>query len=176
VVTDADTGQPLDAIVTVAGNAQQVSTDPDHGDYYKLLDTGTYTLTFAADGYVPRTVNGVSTVWGVPTVVDVALVSALSEVPARGGDVLRITASPNPFNPRTTLSLTIPDAGPVAVAIYDVQGRLIRRLHTGPLAAGTARIVWDGSNEAGGQAPSGIYFSQVVGGAGRATAKLALVR
>ncbi len=73
VVTDADTGQPLDATVTVTGNDKPVHTDPAHGDYYKLLDTGTYELTFSAPGYVSRTIGGVATTWGTPTVLDVAL-------------------------------------------------------------------------------------------------------
>ncbi len=75
VVTDADTGQPLEATVTVTGNTKSVHTDPAHGDYYKLLDTGTYELTFSADGYVSRTISGVGTTWGTPTVLNVALTS-----------------------------------------------------------------------------------------------------
>jgi hypothetical protein len=73
VVTGSDTGLPLAATVTVVGNAKTVQTDPSHGDYYKLLDTGTYDLTFAADGYITETHYGVSTVWGTPTVLDVDL-------------------------------------------------------------------------------------------------------
>jgi hypothetical protein len=73
VVTGSDTGQPLDATVTVTGNSVSVHTDPSHGDYYKLLDTGTYALTFSSPGYITRTITGVSTTWGTPTVLDVAL-------------------------------------------------------------------------------------------------------
>ena len=73
IVTAAKTGLPLAATVTVAGNEKPVQADPDHGDYYKLLDTGTYDLTFAAEGYVTHTEYGVSTVWGTPTLLDVAL-------------------------------------------------------------------------------------------------------
>ncbi len=73
VVTDSTTGLPLDATITVTGIDKPVHTDPAHGDYYKLLDTGTYEVTFSADGYYPKTVSGVSTIWGVPTVLDAAL-------------------------------------------------------------------------------------------------------
>jgi hypothetical protein len=73
VVTGSDSGLPLAATVTVVGNPKFVSTDPDYGDYYKLLDTGTYDITFAADGYITETHYGVSTVWGTPTVLDVDL-------------------------------------------------------------------------------------------------------
>ncbi|MBK9303358.1 MAG: carboxypeptidase regulatory-like domain-containing protein [bacterium] len=73
VVTGSDTGQPLDATVTVTGNSKVVHTDPSHGDYYKLLATGTYQLTFSAYGYITRTISNVSTTWGTPTVLNVAL-------------------------------------------------------------------------------------------------------
>lgn len=73
VVTGSDSGLPLDATVTVSGISTSVTTDPAHGDYYKLLDSGTYDVTFAAYGYITRTVYGVSTTWGTPTVLDVVL-------------------------------------------------------------------------------------------------------
>jgi len=73
VITGADTGLPLEATVTVVGNAMSVGTDPAHGDYYKLLDTGTYDLTFAAEGYITQTVTEVATTWSTPTVLDVVM-------------------------------------------------------------------------------------------------------
>ncbi len=73
LVTDADTGLPLDATVTVTGNTKTVHTNPAHGDYYKLLDSGLYELTFSAPGYLTKTISDVSTVWGTPTVLDVTL-------------------------------------------------------------------------------------------------------
>lgn len=73
VVTGSDTGLPLDATVTVSGIAKSTSTDPEHGDYYKLLHTGTFDVTFEAEGYITRTITDVYTEWGTPTVLDVAL-------------------------------------------------------------------------------------------------------
>lgn len=73
IVTGSDTGLPLDATITVVGNSMEVHTDPANGDYYKLLDTGTYDITFEAYGYITQTITGVSTVWGTPTVLDVVL-------------------------------------------------------------------------------------------------------
>jgi hypothetical protein len=88
VVTGSDSGLPLDATVTVQGNAMPVHTDPAHGDYYKLLDTGTYTLTFSAQGYLDKTVTGVSTAWGTPTVLDVQM------DPVAHGDVSGTVSGP----------------------------------------------------------------------------------
>ena len=58
-VADARTGEPVYARVTVQNNSHPVYSDPDVGDYHRMLLPGTYSLTFEADGYAPRTVNGV---------------------------------------------------------------------------------------------------------------------
>jgi len=73
IVTDASTGAPVYAKVTVAGNAQPVFTDPDVGDYHRLLLPGTYSLTFSAPGYTSQTVTDVTVAEGPATRVDVAL-------------------------------------------------------------------------------------------------------
>ncbi len=73
VVTGSDTGLPLDAVVTVLGNAKPVATDPAHGDYYKLLATGTYDIIVSADGYISRTFTNVVTNWGTPSVLNAVL-------------------------------------------------------------------------------------------------------
>jgi len=73
IVTGSDTGLPLDATITVVGNDEPVATDPDLGDYYKLLDTGTFDITFSADGYITHTEYGVATTWGTPNVLNVVL-------------------------------------------------------------------------------------------------------
>ena len=72
-VVEQGTNAPLWAEVTVAGNAQPVFTDPDVGDYYRLLLPGTYDLTFTVPGYHPQTVTGVVVGSGAATVVDVVL-------------------------------------------------------------------------------------------------------
>ena len=51
------TGQPLDAVITVQGNDKSVHTDPDVGDYHRLLLPGNYTITASAYGYIPQTVQ-----------------------------------------------------------------------------------------------------------------------
>jgi hypothetical protein len=74
IVTDALTGQPVDARVTVQGNAQPVFTDPDVGDYHRMLLPGVYTLTVQAEGYHPRTFTNLTVAAGPATRADAALV------------------------------------------------------------------------------------------------------
>jgi hypothetical protein len=73
VVTASDTGLPLAATVAFSTNENPTTTDPANGDYYKLLDTGTYDVTFTAPGYTTETHYDVSTTWGTPAVLNVDL-------------------------------------------------------------------------------------------------------
>ncbi|MCB0312439.1 MAG: hypothetical protein KDH84_04100, partial [Calditrichaeota bacterium] len=64
---------------------------------------------------------------------------------------------PNPFNPETNFGIRIADFGMVTLAVYDLQGRLVRTLLNAPRAAGAYEINWDGRNDAGQQLSSGTY-------------------
>jgi hypothetical protein len=60
LVTDSQTAQPLPATVAVSGRDHDVYTDPDVGDYHRMLLDGTYELRFEATGYEPVTATGVA--------------------------------------------------------------------------------------------------------------------
>ncbi|MBN1846202.1 MAG: carboxypeptidase regulatory-like domain-containing protein [Sedimentisphaerales bacterium] len=75
-VTDGLTGQPLWAKILVAGNSHPVFTDPDVGDYHRMLLPGVYTVTIHCDGYVPRTFAGVTVTDGPAVRLDAALLRA----------------------------------------------------------------------------------------------------
>jgi len=83
VVTDAITGDPVDAVVTVVGHdidSARVFTDPDVGDYHRMIEAGSWSLEFTALGYVPQTVFGIVVTDGNATIVDV-LLEPLSDDP-----------------------------------------------------------------------------------------------
>ena len=77
VVTNADTGDPVYAEIRVSGNAQPVFTDPDVGDYHRMLLPGTYSLTVAAPGFQPQTIDNVEATEPA-TRLDVELLPALA--------------------------------------------------------------------------------------------------
>ena len=69
---------------------------------------------------------------------------------------------PNPFNPATTIPLSVPNgAETVDVAIYNLLGQLVRQVWSGPLAAGEHRLTWDGQDDKGQPVASGAYLYQL---------------
>ena len=69
---------------------------------------------------------------------------------------------PNPFNPATTIPLSVPDgAATVDVGIYNLLGQLVRQVWSGPLSAGEHRLTWDGRDDKGQLVASGAYLYQV---------------
>ena len=88
IVTDVDTGLPLGATVTVVGRDHEIYTDPDVGDYHRMLLPGTYDLYFEADGYGPLTVTNVVVAAGPATRLDVTLETSSRIVYPNGGETL----------------------------------------------------------------------------------------
>ena len=73
IISDAFTSQPLAAMVEVVGNDHLVYSDPEVGDYYRMLLPGTYNLRFSADGYIPKIINSVIVLNDSDTYLDAQL-------------------------------------------------------------------------------------------------------
>ncbi|MBN1293447.1 MAG: T9SS type A sorting domain-containing protein, partial [Candidatus Latescibacteria bacterium] len=71
---------------------------------------------------------------------------------------------PNPFNPTTTISFTIPENGITTLKIYDILGRQVRTLVDGGYSAGTYSVVWDATDMSGNMVSAGVYFYTVKAG------------
>ena len=63
------------------------------------------------------------------------------------------TAYPNPFNPSTSLSFSLPQTGEVSLKLFDITGRNVATLANGKYNAGSHRLNWNAETYA-----SGIYF------------------
>jgi len=85
-------------------------------------------------------------------------------------------ASPNPFNPRTTLSFELPTSCRVDLTIHDLRGHLVKTLISGSLESGHHAIIWDGTDNQGMAQGSGTYFVRLNSLNGMKQSKLALVR
>ncbi|MFH1680292.1 MAG: M20/M25/M40 family metallo-hydrolase [Candidatus Eisenbacteria bacterium] len=86
---------------------------------------------------------------------------------------------PNPFNPATRISYTIPEGAgalPVTLRVYDLSGRLVRVLVDEPTGAGSRVAVWDGIEENGRPVSSGVYFYRLCWNGQDETKRMVLLR
>ena len=109
VVTDFDTGLPLNATIEIIGIDKEYHTDPDLGDYYRILKPGTYSMTVSAAGYTSQIINNIvvtddTGVFKEATEVNIQLQQGVSpEITVSESDTLTISANPgstgnNSFN------------------------------------------------------------------------------
>jgi len=83
---------------------------------------------------------------------------------------------PNPFNPATVIGFSLSRGADTRLEIFDVSGRLVRTLVDEALHSGRHEAVWDGTNDRGVKAASGIYFYRLTLPGYEKTRKMLLVR
>ncbi len=79
--------------------------------------------------------------------------------------------SPNPFNPVTSIGITVPKDSHVSLVVYDIGGRKIATLIDGNCSAGQHSVDWNASEFA-----SGIYFCRMEAGGVSETRKMTLLK
>jgi hypothetical protein len=89
---------------------------------------------------------------------------------------LSVSASPNPFNPRTNLIAQVPSDGPVEWSVFDARGRRLRKWVEFASGEGEHRTVFDGTDGSGARLSSGVYFIQLRHAAQTARTRVVLVR
>ena len=179
LATDADDAARARAFADWLGSAEFLSGHPnlrffDLFDRLATPDDGSaeantlrweYELSHSQDNSHPNTLANETL---APVLID-ALVAA-----GAGGEVAAVEAPrlltllgnrPNPFNPSTSIGFVLDRGADVRVEVYDLRGRRVRTLADGPLAAGAHDVRWDGRDDAGRAAVSGVYLYRVHAGA-----------
>jgi len=101
-----------------------------------------------------------------------------SALPDAGG-IVALSNYPNPFNPATTIRVDFEEGaagGEAEIVVYGVDGRLVRRLYRGSVAGDRLEVAWDGRNDGGSPAGSGVYFYSVRRGGILETGKMIMLR
>ena len=88
---------------------------------------------------------------------------------------------PNPFNPETWIPYQLAESAEVTLTIYDMNGRLVRRLAVGHQGAGmyqtrSRAVYWDGRNQLGESVASGLYFYTLTAGEFTATRRMLILK
>ena len=115
LVTDAETGQPLDATIEIQGKSMPIFTDPDVGDYHRVLMPGTYTVIASAEGYVTRTLPDITVTADTGTILDIRLMGAGSPTV---GNTAVFGSTSNRGN-RRAMPFTMPESGTImSISMY----------------------------------------------------------
>lgn len=125
-------------------------------DTYAVDDTILVRFRLYADGSV--------TGWG--WIIDNIDIQSLAQsgvnVTAAPAALILEPGVPNPFRDRTALAFSLPKPGPMTLNIFDLNGRLVRRLVDGVQPAGRQSITWDGRGDDGSAVANGMYFAQMI--------------
>ncbi len=87
-----------------------------------------------------------------------------------------VVAAPNPFNPSVEISFVAEKAGAVRIAVYDLKGRKVAQVLDEYRQPGSVVATWNGVQDAGGRAASGVYFYRVETASGVYLGKIALLK
>lgn len=85
-------------------------------------------------------------------------------------------ATPNPFNPQTTLRFSLREAASVDLAVFNLKGELIRRLISAGMDAGEHEVTWDGRDRGGMALASGVYLVRLIAGDVTMTQRVLLIQ
>jgi len=84
---------------------------------------------------------------------------------------------PNPFASRTSIEYSVAgERARVDLSLFDLAGRRVRTLVSGPMPAGRHEAVWEGVNDQGRRVASGVYFYRLTGEDRTFTKKLVFLR
>ncbi len=182
LITDQQ-GNPLVADVYVEeidSQAGMTDVEPSRsnelfGRYIRPLLPGSYTVRFEYGEYVPLTYHNVEIVEDEITELNVQFTTnAVQEEVVQSQ--FHIVNYPNPFNPETDIVLDLPQAKQLSVTLYDIKGRRVRRLFEGMCDSPRLKLHWDGTDDRGKMAASGLYLVRAESGETILTHKILMVQ
>ncbi len=112
-----------------------------------------------------------------PTNLQFTLISVVGEFPPEAGPAAALGQNyPNPFNPNTAIPYELYVDSGVRLAVYDVQGRLVRELVNGVKSAGPHFAFWSGRDTSERPVASGVYVYRLDVAGKTMTKRMVLVR
>ncbi|MBI9032376.1 T9SS type A sorting domain-containing protein [bacterium] len=87
---------------------------------------------------------------------------------------LALSNYPNPFNPETRISFSIPKNEVASIKIYNLKGQLVKEFNN--LTSNETHIVWNGRDNKNKAIPSGIYLTKLLVGSSHLVKKITLLK
>jgi PKD repeat protein len=166
-----------------AGTVSEVSISPKGLKIGDINANSFFDLDFSFRASVIRPLlihvpNGtlVTLIFTARTTGDNVLMRGTIDLTKSGPAGVSSAAAPNPFKPETTIRYAIRESGPVSIRIFSVNGQLVRSLREDYTTPGAYEVRWNGKDDGGRTAPSGIYFVSVKQGIESSTTRVVLAR
>jgi hypothetical protein len=141
-------------------NGTVLSGRNDRVLYYNsngVMDAQLFSIPVASVDVAALNVANMTVADAQNNAIDVEVVLVKRGATAPGAFALE-QSYPNPFNPSTTISYTVPVSTQVRLSIFNSVGMEVRNLQSGTVEAGTHSITWDGTDANGAAVTSGVYF------------------
>jgi hypothetical protein len=135
--------------------------------------------TNPSSDYMPREEHVCSTPGAVIDAFSIMTsqgVTAMNETMSQVPNAFAITNYPNPFNPSTRISYSLPQRGSARILIYDLLGRIVATLLDEVKEKGNYAIDWYAKDGKGNDLASGIYVAQIQSGTMIKSTKMMLLR
>lgn len=154
---------------------------PDGNFYITILETANASAIGMDTSSNGHSYKKTGSVWEPVTEGEVMIHAIFDTATANEDDttpalVLEASNYPNPFNPETTISFSLPVSGATSLKIFNLKGQLVRNLVSRDMTAGTQRVVWNGMDDSNKPVSSGLYFYQVNNAGKSITRKMLLAK
>lgn len=120
--------------------------------------------------------DGVLKAWGITLLTDIVLDADDRENDRLLPDYNLSQCYPNPFNPVTTMSYSVPRRSKVTIEIFNILGQKVQTLTDETKPAGEYQIIWNGDDSNGLKVSAGIYFYRFQAGDFVETKKMLLLK
>ncbi|MFC1898267.1 CotH kinase family protein [Candidatus Cloacimonadota bacterium] len=113
---------------------------------------------------------------GTPGEINDVYVSVQEDVIAIQDEIRLLQNFPNPFNPTTSISFSLPDNCKINLSIYNMKGQLVKILVQDFLEKGVHSFIWNGRDSSNKPVSSGIYFYRISDRHTTQTRKMLLIK
>ncbi|HDG67869.1 MAG TPA: T9SS type A sorting domain-containing protein, partial [candidate division Zixibacteria bacterium] len=139
-----------------------IFTNPATGENIDMREINSYRFTYTGPTEFVITVSTIS------------LGIEKSKLPST---ITVLSNTPNPFNSATEIRFALPEDARITIDIVDINGKVVRKLvNNAEFSAGWHSVIWNGCDNKGQLAPSGIYFCRIITEDAEISQKMLLVK
>ena len=164
------------ASATITAEGGFSTTANNAGAYSLNLPAGIYSVTATHAAFNAFTAENIAVSPNQNTTLNFTMTPVSNEDELVPVSVTALNGNyPNPFNPETTISYDLKEAGNVRLDVYNVKGQLVRSLVNQDQTAGRYRVVFNACDEKGNPLSSGLYLYRFATGSYKSTRKMMLM-